>query len=82
MKLWLENNQYYKRAVRAHWKGYGANRPYLQSVAELRDQVERHIEDAFGSRHTTTHHGSQLKTEKPEENRRTQRKITGEPGGK
>ena len=48
--------------------GKGANHPYLQPVAYLytndadqRDKVERHIQVAFGSSHTTTNHRSKLR---------------------
>ena len=33
---------------------------WITKDADQRGQVERHIEGAFGSRHTTTNHGSQL----------------------
>ena len=33
----------------------------IAKVVDKRGQVERHIESAFGSRHTTTNHESQLR---------------------
>ena len=35
---------------------------WIAKDADQRGQVERHIEGAFGSRHTTTNHGSQLRS--------------------
>ena len=46
----------------SHW-----SRGRITKDADQHSQVERHIEDAFGSRHTTTKHGG---------------RKTGEPGEK
>ena len=35
---------------------------WITKDADQRGKVERHIEGAFGSRHTTTNHGSQLRS--------------------